>query len=218
MDAVDEARIVRRDRRTLAARVAADIPDGWYVNLGIGIPTMVAGALPADREIVIHSENGILGVGPRPGPDEFDPELIDAGKEPVTLLPGGAYLSHADSFAIIRGGHLDLVVLGAYQVSERGDLANWSAGNDSAPAVGGAMDLSVGAKNVWVMMDLVDRKSGVGKLVDVCTYPLTAPGVVRRVYTDLGTFEPGEDGVHVVDLADGVTVDHLRGLCSARIR
>ena len=179
----------RRTKDQLAARVAQDIFDGAVVNLGIGQPTLVANHLPAGREVILHSENGILGMGPAPAAGEEDYDLINAGKQPVTLLPGGAFFHHADSFAMMRGGHLDICVLGAFQVSATGDLANWHTGEkDAIPAVGGAMDLAIGAKQTWVMMDLLTKK-GESKLVEQCTYPLTGIGCVKRVYSDLATLE-----------------------------
>lgn len=201
--------IVKRDKAALAARVAQDIPDGAYVNLGIGQPTFVANHLPPGREIVLHSENGILGMGPAPAPGDEDFDLINAGKQPVTLHDGGAFFHHADSFGMMRGGHLDICVLGAFQVSSRGDLANWSTGaKDAIPAVGGAMDLAVGAKQTWVMMDLL-TKGGESKLVAECSYPLTGLGCVKRVYTDVATFECSPEGLRVVDMVDGMTLDVL---------
>ena len=201
--------IVKRDKAALAARVAQDIPDGAYVNLGIGQPTFVANHLPPGREIVLHSENGILGMGPAPAPGDEDFDLINAGKQPVTLHDGGAFFHHADSFGMMRGGHLDICVLGAFQVSSRGDLANWSTGaKDAIPAVGGAMDLAVGAKQTWVMMDLL-TKGGDSKLVAECSYPLTGLGCVKRVYTDVATFECSPEGLRVVDMVDGMTLDML---------
>jgi 3-oxoadipate CoA-transferase beta subunit len=201
--------IVKRDKAALAARVAQDIPDGAYVNLGIGQPTFVANHLPPGREIVLHSENGILGMGPAPAPGDEDFDLINAGKQPVTLHDGGAFFHHADSFGMMRGGHLDICVLGAFQVSSRGDLANWSTGaKDAIPAVGGAMDLAVGAKQTWVMMDLL-TKGGESKLVAECSYPLTGLGCVKRVYTDVATFECSPEGLRVVDMVDGMTLDML---------
>ncbi|WP_251452607.1 3-oxoacid CoA-transferase subunit B [Microbacterium sp. Marseille-Q6648] len=184
----------RITRDELAARIAADIPEGAYVNLGIGAPTLVANFLPADLEIILHTENGLLGMGEAPAVGSVDPDLINAGKQPVTALPGAAYFHHADSFAMMRGGHLDICVLGAFQVSRTGDLANWSTGAPGAiPAVGGAMDLAIGAKQVFVMTDLL-TKSGESKLVDVCTYPLTGVGCVTRVYTDHGIFDIAPEG------------------------
>ena len=167
------------DRPQMAARLARDIPEGWFVNLGVGVPTQVADHIPADREVIIHSENGILGMGPAPAPDAVDPWLVNAGKKAVTLLAGAALFHHADSFAMIRGGHIDLCVLGAFEVASNGDLANWTtSSNDKTPAVGGAMDLAVGAKRIWILMEHVTR-DGKARLVEHCSYPLTAPGAVR---------------------------------------
>ncbi len=202
----------RLDREQMAARVARDIPEGAYVNLGIGLPTRVANYLPADKEIFLHSENGLLGMGPAPAKGAEDPELINAGKQPVTLLTGGCYFHHADSFAMMRGGHLDICVLGAFQVSASGDLANWHTGAaDAIPAVGGAMDLAIGAKQVFVMMELL-TKSGQSKLVERCTYPLTGLACVSRVYTDVAVFDITPDGVVVGERVDGVSLDDLRHL------
>lgn len=202
----------RLTRDQMAARVACDIPEGAYVNLGIGLPTRVANYLPVDREIVLQSENGLLGMGPAPAPGEEDWELINAGKQAVTLLTGGAYFHHADSFAMMRGGHIDICVLGAFQVSTSGDLANWHTGEPGAiPAVGGAMDLATGAKQTFVMMDLL-TKQGESKLVDACTYPLTGLACVTRVYTDLAVFEVGPQGARVIEMADGLGADELRAL------
>ena len=196
----------RRSKNELAARVAQDIEEGAIVNLGIGQPTLVANYLPADREILLHSENGILGMGPSPAEGEEDYDLINAGKQPVTLLKGGSYFHHADSFAIMRGGHLDICVLGAFQVSATGDLANWSTGEPGAiPAVGGAMDLAIGAKQTWVMMDLL-TKQGTSKLVEQCSYPLTGIGCVKRVYSDLATLACTPDGLRLIDMVEGL--DH----------
>src|SRR5919199_4547880 len=175
----------RYSRDEMAARVARDIDEGAYVNLGIGLPTKVANYLPKDREILLHSENGVLGMGPAPAPGEEDEDLINAGKQPVTLLPGASFFHHADSFAMMRGGHLDYCVLGAFQVSEEGDLANWHTGApDAIPAVGGAMDLAIGAKHVYVMMEH-QTKTGESKIVSRCSYPLTGVRCVERIYTDL---------------------------------
>lgn len=199
-------------RDQMAARVARDIPEGAYVNLGIGLPTKVANYLPQDREILLQSENGLLGMGPAPAAGEEDWELINAGKQAVTLLTGGCYFHHADSFAMMRGGHIDICVLGAFQVSIHGDLANWHTGEPGAiPAVGGAMDLAIGAKQTFVMMDLL-TKQGQSKLVETCTYPLTGLRCVSRVYTDLGVFDVGPEGARVVEIVDGLTVDELRNL------
>jgi 3-oxoadipate CoA-transferase beta subunit len=190
----------RRTRDEMAARVACDIPDGAYVNLGIGLPTLVANHLPPDREIVLHSENGVLGMGPAPPPGEEDPDLINAGKQPVSLRPGGSFFHHADSFAMMRGGHLDICVLGGFQVSVAGDLANWHTGEPGAiPAVGGAMDLAIGAKRVFVMMEHL-TKQGASKIVERCSYPLTRIACVSRIYTDLAVLDVTPAGLVVVDL------------------
>ena len=202
----------RRSKDELAARVAQDIPEGATVNLGIGQPTLVANHIPASREVLLHSENGILGMGPAPTKGQEDYDLINAGKQPVTLLPGGAFFHHADSFAMMRGGHLDICVLGAFQVSATGDLANWHTGEPGAiPAVGGAMDLAIGAKQTWVMMDLL-TKQGQSKLVQTCSYPLTGIGCVKRVYTDLATLACTPAGLVVIDTVDGLSVQALSEL------
>jgi 3-oxoadipate CoA-transferase, beta subunit len=206
------------NRDQMAARVAQDVPEGWYVNLGIGMPTMVANHVPLSREVVIHSENGILGMGPAPKPDEVNPWLINAGKQLVTLRPGGSYSHHADSFAMIRGGHIDLCVLGGFQVAENGDIANWSTSeNDTAPAVGGAMDLAAGAKRLWVLMEHT-TKSGEAKLVRKCTYPLTAPAAVKRVYTNFAVVDVTDTGFVVIDMAPGMTLARLQELTDAPLR
>ena len=197
-------------RKQMAARAAGDIPEGWYVNLGIGMPTLIADEVPQDREVIFHSENGILGMGPAPTPETRNPWLINAGKQPVTLLDGGSYCHHADSFAMIRGGHLDLCVLGAFQVAENGDIANWATSeNDTAPAIGGAMDLAVGAKRLWAIMEHT-TKDGSPRLVHRCTYPLTAPGAVSRIYTNLAILAVTSDGFAIVELAPGLTIDGVR--------
>ena len=202
----------RRNKDELAARVAQDIPEGATVNLGIGQPTLVANHIPVSREVLLHSENGILGMGPAPAKGQEDYDLINAGKQPVTLLPGGAFFHHADSFAMMRGGHLDICVLGAFQVSATGDLANWHTGEANAiPAVGGAMDLAVGAKQTWVMMDL-QTKQGQSKLVQSCSYPLTGIGCVKRVYTDLATLACTPQGLEVIDMVEGLGLDELSAL------
>lgn len=202
----------RRSKDQLAARVAQDIFDGAVVNLGIGQPTLVANHLPAGREVILQSENGILGMGPAPAEGEEDYDLINAGKQPVTLLKGGAFFHHADSFGMMRGGHLDICVLGAFQVSATGDLANWSTGEPGAiPAVGGAMDLAIGARQTWVMMDLL-TKQGVSKLVSQCTYPLTGIGCVKRVYSDLATLACTRQGLKLIDTVDGLTLTELEKL------
>jgi len=197
-------------RTQLAARVARDIPEGAYVNLGIGAPTLIANFLPKDREIFLHSENGILGMGPAPPQGQEDWDLINAGKQPVTLLTGGAYFHHGDSFAMMRGGHLDICVLGAFQVSASGDLANWHTGEaDAIPAVGGAMDLAVGARQVFVMMDH-QTKQGEAKIVERCTYPLTAAACVDRIYTDLAVLDVTQHGLIVRELVAGLSFEELQ--------
>ena len=202
----------RFTRQQMATRVARDIPEGAYVNLGIGLPTMVANFLPREREIFLHSENGLLGMGPAPATGDEDPDLINAGKQPVTLLTGGAYFHHADSFAMMRGGHLDICVLGAFQVSSRGDLANWHTGAPNAiPAVGGAMDLAIGAKNVYVMMEHL-TKSGESKIVPKCSYPVTGLACVNRIYTDLAVIDVTSDGLRVVEIVDGLPFEELQRL------
>jgi len=195
----------KRGKDELARRVAQDIFEGAYVNLGIGMPTLVANHLPAGLEVVLHSENGVLGMGPAPAPGEEDYDLINAGKQPVTLLPGGAFFHHADSFGMMRGGHLDICVLGAFQVSATGDLANWHTGApDAIPAVGGAMDLAIGAKQTWVMMDLLD-KQGRSKIVSACSYPLTGIACVKRIYGDLATLECTPLGLRLIDSVEGLS-------------
>jgi 3-oxoadipate CoA-transferase beta subunit len=202
-------------RDAMAARVARDIPEGAYVNLGIGLPTLVANHLPAGREIFLHSENGILGMGPAPPRGHEDWDLVNAGKQPVTLLTGGAFFHHADSFAMMRGGHLDICVLGAFQVSETGDLANWSTGEPGAiPAVGGAMDLAIGAKATFVMMEHV-TKSGEPKIVGRCTYPLTGIGCVKRIYTDLAVIEVTPGGLRAIEWVPGLDFERLQALTAA---
>lgn len=197
-------------REQMAARVARDIPEGAYVNLGIGLPTRVADHLPAGREIFLQSENGLLGMGPAPAAGEEDWELINAGKQPVTLLPGGSYFHHGDSFAMMRAGHIDICVLGAFQVSVTGDLANWHTGEaDAIPAVGGAMDLAIGAKRTFVMMELLNRQ-GASKLVEACSYPLTGLGCVSRLYTDIAVFDLDARGAAVVEMVAGLTIQALR--------
>ncbi len=196
----------KRTKDEVAARVAQDIHEGAIVNLGIGMPTLVANHIPADREVLLHSENGILGMGPAPAEGEEDYDLINAGKQPVTLLKGGSFFHHADSFAMMRGGHLDICVLGAFQVSSTGDLANWSTGEPgSIPAVGGAMDLAIGAKQTWVMMDLLTKK-GESKVVEKCSYPLTGISCVKRIYSELATLACTPQGLRLIDKVDGL--DH----------
>ena len=201
----------RLTRDQMAARVARDIPEGSYVNLGIGLPTLVGNHLPADREIFLHSENGLLGMGPAPTAGAEDYDLINAGKQPVTLRPGGAYFHHADSFAMMRGGHLDICVLGAFQVSVGGDLANWHTGGDAIPAVGGAMDLAIGAKRTFVMMEHL-TKSGESKIVERCTYPLTGIGCVSRIYTDLAVIDVTAHGLTLVEAFNGLDRAELERL------
>ncbi len=202
----------RKTKDQVAARVAQDIPEGVYVNLGIGMPTQVANHLPKGLEIVLHSENGILGMGPAPAPEDEDFDLINAGKQPVTLLQGGSYVHHNDSFAMMRGGHLDICVLGAFQVSVTGDLANWHTGEpDAIPAVGGAMDLAIGAKQTWVMMDLL-TKQGQSKIVPACTYPITGLACVKRIYTDLATLEITAQGLRLIDAVEGLSREELEKL------
>jgi len=205
----DASKTIGLSRDQMAERAARDIPDGSYVNLGIGIPELVASHVPEGREFIYHTENGLLGMGPSPAPGGGEPELINAGKKRVTALPGAAYFHHADSFTMIRGGHLDLCVLGALQVSVRGDLANWSTGSPGAiPAVGGAMDLVAGVKTIFVITQHVTR-DGQPKLVAECSYPLTSPGVVDRIYTDLAVIDVIESGFQLVELAPGVAYDYV---------
>jgi 3-oxoadipate CoA-transferase beta subunit len=208
----------RFTRDQMAARVARDIPNGAYVNLGIGLPTMVANHLPKDREIILHTENGLLGMGPAPEPGAEDVDLINAGKQPVTALPGASYFHHADSFAMMRGGHLDCCVLGGFQVSVAGDLANWHPGaKDAIPAVGGAMDLAIGAKSVFVMMEHQTKK-GESKIVARCTYPVTGLRCVNRIYTDLAVIDVTPTGLVVTDIVPGLTMDELVQLTGVPLR
>jgi 3-oxoadipate CoA-transferase, beta subunit len=208
----------KRTKDQLAARIAQDIPEGVSVNLGIGMPTLVANHIPRTLEVLLHSENGIIGMGPAPAAGEEDYDLINAGKQPVTLLPGGSYSHHADSFALMRGGHLDICVLGAFQVSATGDLANWHTGEAEAiPAVGGAMDLAVGAKQTWVMMDLL-TKQGASKIVSACTYPLTGIACVKRIYCDLATFSCTPQGLVLIDKVDGLSHAELEKLVGLAIK
>lgn len=206
-----------RDRNAIAKRVAYDIPEGWYVNLGIGVPTLVADNVPENREVIFHAENGVLGVGPAPEPEDVNPWLINAGKQHVTLQQGGSYFHHADSFAMIRGRHLDLCVLGAYEVSATGDLANWArSSTDTAPAVGGAMDLAIGAKRVWVAMQHV-TKDGSPRLVESCSYPLTSAACVKRIFTDLAVIDVTPEGFAVREIIDGLDFDDLQDMTGARL-
>jgi 3-oxoadipate CoA-transferase, beta subunit len=205
-------------RDQMARRAADDIPEGWCVNLGIGIPTLVANHVPTDREVVFHSENGILGMGPAPAKGREDPWLVNAGKQLITLVPGASFVGHADSFAMIRGGHIDLCVLGGFEVAENGDLANWATSeNDTAPAVGGAMDLAAGAKRLWVLMEHT-TKDGRPKVVERCGYPLTGLGCVTRVYTNLAVLDvvPGR-GFVVREMAPGVDFATLQDRSAARL-
>jgi 3-oxoadipate CoA-transferase beta subunit len=207
------------DRNQIAARVARDIPNGAYVNLGIGLPTLVANHVPQDREVILHSENGVLGLGPKPAPGQEDEDLIDAGKSPATLLTGGSFFHHADSFGMIRGGHIDICVLGAFQVSAAGDIANWHTGEpDAIPAVGGAMDLAAGAKQVFVTMEHLTKK-GESKIVERCSYPLTGLRCVTRIYTDLAVIDVRPDGLHLVEIvAEGLSFDELQRLNGVPLR
>lgn len=208
----------RMSRQDLAARIAADIPDGAYVNLGIGAPTLVANYLPEDREIILHTENGMLGMGGAPGEGRVDPDLINAGKQAVSELAGASYFHHADSFAMMRGGHLDVCVLGAFQIAQNGDLANWSTGAENAiPAIGGAMDLAIGAKSVYVMTDLFTKK-GEPKLVRSCAYPLTGVACVTRVYTDYAIFDVVPEGFAVRELFGDNTIELLSELTGLELR
>lgn len=207
----------KRSKEQLAQRVAQDIHDGAYVNLGIGMPTLVANHLPAGIEVILHSENGILGMGPAPAAGHEDYDLINAGKQPVTMLAGGAYFHHADSFSMMRGGHLDICVLGAFQVSATGDLANWHTGEkDAIPAVGGAMDLAIGAKQTWVMMDLLTKK-GESKVVAQCSYPITGIACVKRIYSELATLECTPQGLKLIDMVEGLTHAELEKMLGLSI-
>ncbi|TMH64256.1 MAG: CoA transferase subunit B [Betaproteobacteria bacterium] len=208
----------RFTREQMAARVGRDIPNGAYVNLGIGLPTLVANHLPRDREIILHTENGLLGMGPAPEPGAEDPDLINAGKQPVTALAGAAFFHHADSFGMMRGGHLDCCVLGAFQVSVGGDLANWHTGTPGAiPAVGGAMDLAIGAKSVYVMMDHLTKK-GESKIVERCTYPVTGLKCVNRIYTDLAVIDVTAKGLRVIDIVDGLSLAELTRISGVELK
>jgi 3-oxoadipate CoA-transferase beta subunit len=204
-------------RRQIAERLARDIPGGWYVNLGIGAPLQVADYVPPEREVIFQSENGILGMGPAPAPDQINRWLINAGKQYVTLRTGGSYMGHADSFGLIRGGHLDLCVLGAFQVAENGDLANWATTTDNAPAVGGAMDLAAGTPRLWVLMEH-RTKTGESRLVHRCSYPLTAVGVVKRIYTNLAVIDVTSEGFAVREMVPGLTLAALQEVTDAPLR
>lgn len=206
------------DREGIAARIARDIPEGWFVNLGIGIPTGVADHVPVEREVIFHSENGVIGAGPAPPPDQVNPFLVNAGTLPITLRPGGAFVHHADSFAIARGGHLDLCVLGAFEVSEKGDIANWARSpTEPVKQVGGAMDLAIGAKRLWVAMEHITKGSGGSRLRRACSYPLTAKGVVNRVYTDLAVLDVTPRGFVVIDMVEGITRQALQDRTEAEL-
>ena len=208
---------LRLTRDEIAKRVAQDIPEGSYVNLGIGLPTTIANHLEVGKEIFLHSENGILGLGPAPSTGNEDPELINAGKEFVTLLTGGSFFHHGDSFTMMRGGHLDICVLGAFQVSQSGDLANWHTGSpDAIPAVGGAMDLAIGAKRVFVTMEHLTKK-GESKIVERCSYPLTGIGCVNRIYTDLAVIDVTANGLSVIDMVPGLDFEKLQQLTNAKL-
>jgi len=205
------------DRQEMAARLARDIPEGWYVNLGLGLPTLISDHIPEGREVVFHSENGVLGMGPVPPKDKLDAWLVNATQQNITLVSGASLFHHADSFGMIRGGHLDLCVLGAYEVAENGDIANWATNeNDAIPAVGGAMDLSAGSKRLWVLMEHV-TKEGLPRIVRRCSYPLTAAGVVKRVYTNLAVLDVTEQGFVVLDMAPGLTFEALQSRTDAKL-
>jgi 3-oxoadipate CoA-transferase, beta subunit len=206
------------DRAGIAARIARDIPEGWFVNLGIGIPTGVSDHVPIDREVIFHSENGVIGAGPSPAADEVNPYLVNAGTQPITLRTGGSFVHHADSFAIARGGHLDLCVLGAFEVAENGDIANWARSAGTATKqVGGAMDLAIGAKRLWVAMEHITKGHGGSRIRRLCSYPLTAKGVVRRVYTDLAVLEVTPRGFLVIDMIPGMTREGLQDRSEAEL-
>ncbi|MGE0418858.1 MAG: 3-oxoacid CoA-transferase subunit B [Acetobacteraceae bacterium] len=213
-----DTEFVPLDRNGIAARIARDIPEGWFVNLGIGIPTGVSDFVPADREVIFHAENGVIGIGPAPEAGQENPYLVNAGVQPITLRTGGAYVHHADSFGIARGGHLDLCVLGAFEVSETGDIANWARSpNDPTRQIGGAMDLAVGAKRCWVAMEHT-TKGGGPRIRHACSYPLTAKGVVKRVYTDLAVMDLTGDGFLVIDMIPGLTREALQSRTEANLR
>ncbi|MDP3138226.1 MAG: 3-oxoacid CoA-transferase subunit B [Burkholderiaceae bacterium] len=208
--------VLTRDQ--IAARAARDIQEGWYVNLGIGLPTLVSSHIPAGREIVFHSENGILGLGPRPTPDQMDPDLIDAGKSPATTVKGASFFSHNDAFVMIRGGHLDLSLMGGLEVSRRGDLANWTTDDPATPpGVGGAMDLAMGARQIWILMEHT-TKSGAPRIREKCTLPLTCAGRVSRVYTNMAVMDVREDGLYVREMVAGVTLQDLQRVTEAQLR
>lgn len=201
----------------LASRLALDLEDGWFVNLGIGLPTLVADFIPEGREIILHSENGLLGLGPKPEPGEEDPDLVNAGKEPITLKPGGSYFSQSESFAMIRGGHIDATVLGAFQVSMFGDLANWKLPNATLGRVGGAMDLTVSSKRVFLFMQHCTNK-GEKKIVEKCSYPLTSTRCVDRIYTNLAIIDVSDEGLVVRELAPGITFEYVQKCTDAPLK
>ena len=199
-------------RRQLAWLAANEIPDGAYVNLGIGIPTLCADHMPSDKEVLLHSENGVLGFGPRPEEGEEDLDLVNAGKQPITMLKGGSYFVHSDAFAMIRGGHIDIAMLGAFEVSENGDLANWTTNNPTfPPGVGGAMDLAAGAKQVWALTEHITR-DGKPKIVKNCSYPLTSSGCVKRIFTDLAMIDVSDAGLTVIGMMDGLSLEELQAI------
>ena len=199
-------------RRQLAWLAANEIPDGAYVNLGIGIPTLCADHMPSDKEVLLHSENGVLGFGPRPEEGEEDLDLVNAGKQPITMLEGGSYFVHSDAFAMIRGGHIDIAMLGAFEVSENGDLANWTTNNPTfPPGVGGAMDLAAGAKQVWALTEHITR-DGKPKIVKNCSYPLTSSGCVKRIFTDLAIIDVSDAGLTVIGMMDGLSLEELQAI------
>jgi 3-oxoadipate CoA-transferase beta subunit len=207
------------DRAGIAARIARDIPEGWFVNLGIGIPTGVSDHVPLDREVIFHSENGVIGAGPAPAPDKINPYLLNAGTQHITLRTGGSFVHHADSFGIARGGHLDLCVLGAFEVAENGDIANWArSAGDPTQQVGGAMDLAIGAKRLWVAMEHNTKGNGGSRVRRACTYPLTAKGAVKRVYTDLAVMDVTPDGFVVIDMVAGLTRQDLQDRSEAALQ
>jgi 3-oxoadipate CoA-transferase, beta subunit len=206
------------DRTSIARRIAQDIPEGWFVNLGIGIPTGVSDHVPMDREVIFHSENGVIGAGPTPPPHQVNPYMVNAGTQPITLRTGGSFVHHADSFAIARGGHLDLCVLGAFEVAENGDIANWAhSATEPTKQVGGAMDLAIGARRLWVAMEHVTKRHGGSRIRRLCSYPLTAKGVVRRVYTDLAVLDVTPDGFVVLEMVPGLTRRGLQDRTEAEL-
>ena len=209
---VEKGIMEKLSRRQLAWLAANEIPDGAYVNLGIGIPTLCADHMPSDKEVLLHSENGVLGFGPRPEEGEEDLDLVNAGKQPITMLKGGSYFVHSDAFAMIRGGHIDIAMLGAFEVSENGDLANWTTNNPTfPPGVGGAMDLAAGAKQVWALTEHITR-DGKPKIVKNCSYPLTSSGCVKRIFTDLAIIDVSDAGLTVIGMMDGLSLEELQAI------